>query len=120
MMDLVIWIGGAIALLLALLVARGAYLLGRGTDAEYDARDKLSGSATATTGFTLLDVLRFGKLPIVSKIEERVGRKTTSGDRARCRDCRHVWLSGQPTSQPVCPSCGGKNTRLVAVETGGA
>lgn len=57
---------------LALLLARGMYLIGTGSEAELEARDRMDGT-TATTGWMTLDRLRTGDVPIVSTIEEKLG-----------------------------------------------
>lgn len=103
---------GAIVLAFLLLVARGVYVIGRGRDVEYKAREKSSSGSVGGTGFQLLDLLRYGDLPLVSTIEEWLGRDD-SDERAQCRDCRNTWVSGQASATPVCPNCGQENTRLV-------
>lgn len=63
---------GMMLLALALLVARGAYLIGNGTEAELEARKRMD-SHTSRTGWNLLWRLRNGRVPIVSAIEEKLG-----------------------------------------------
>jgi len=103
-----------VLLVVGLFVARGVYLIGQGRDVEYDAREQARGTSVVGTGFQLLDKLRYGDLLIVSEIESFLGRESKQHERAKCRDCRKTWLSGQPSAQPVCPNCGGQNTRMVA------
>jgi len=56
----------------ALLLARGMYLIGSGSDAELEARQRMSGS-TSRTGWATLDSLRDGDVPVVSWLEEKLG-----------------------------------------------
>ena len=65
---------GVLLIALALLVARGAYLIGNGTDAELEARKRMD-NHTARTGWNFLWRLRNGRVPIVSTIEEKLGWK---------------------------------------------
>lgn len=64
--------GAAVLLALALLVARGMYVIGSGSEAELEARKRMDGR-TARTGWNALWLLRTGRLPIVSTIEEKLG-----------------------------------------------
>lgn len=64
---------GIVGLAVALLVARGVYLIGRGTEAEHQARMTSAQSMTVSTGWALLDMLRTGNVPLVGWIEERLG-----------------------------------------------
>lgn len=119
-MSPLLYVVAGVLVVLALFVARGVYLIGSGADVEYEARDKASGNTVATSGFALLDTLRHGEVPLVSQVEALLGRDGDAEQRARCQECRHVWLSGQPTSQPICPNCGSEETRLVADATEGS
>jgi hypothetical protein len=58
--------------ILALLVARGMWLLGQGTDVEQQARARAGGDVTRA-GWSLLDMAREADLPFVSAIEDRLG-----------------------------------------------
>jgi len=58
--------------IIALLLARGMYLIGTDSDAEIEARQKMSGDVS-NSGWMLLDKLRHGDLPLVSWIEEKLG-----------------------------------------------
>lgn len=71
-MSTLLYIVGGIALILALLVARGMYLLGRDTEVEQAARARSSGGVSSS-GWLLLDRLQTGNVPIVSSIEARLG-----------------------------------------------
>lgn len=73
----------AVVAILALLVARGMWLLGRGSEAEQAAREKTGGSAVASSGWTMLDGLQHGEVPIVSDIEERLGINQDEEDEDR-------------------------------------
>jgi len=64
--------GAAVLLALALLVARGVYLIGSGSEAELEARQRMD-SHTARNGWNILWRLRTGRLPIVSTIEHTLG-----------------------------------------------
>jgi len=56
----------------ALLLARGMYLIGSGSDAELEARQKMSGDVSRT-GWATLDSLRNGDVPVVTWLEEKLG-----------------------------------------------
>ena len=63
-----------VVLLVALLVARGMWVIGSGSAAEHDARDRLDGTV-GETGWNTLDFLRTVEhLPGVSWVEEKLGR----------------------------------------------
>lgn len=69
---MILKIAAVIGVVLLLLVARGVYLIGRGTETEQTAREELDGEVT-TNGWLLLDWLQEGEIPLVSWIEERLG-----------------------------------------------
>lgn len=101
----VLLVGGGIGVLVvALLVARGMYLIGSGTDAEYQARAKAADVPGAATGFALLDWLRTADLPFLKRIERRLGR--TREQTVHCNACRKVWVHDTRHGRPQCPNCG--------------
>jgi len=63
---------GSIVLVIMLFAARGAYLLGRGTEAEQVARSRSSGEVESS-GWMLLDWLQEGDIGFVSGLEEWLG-----------------------------------------------
>lgn len=69
-MDVVV-ILGVVGLVFVLLLARGAYLLGRGTDAEHRARE-LSSGRVSSTGWMTLDSLQDANLPVVTSLEAKL------------------------------------------------
>lgn len=94
---------GAVVVLL-LLLARGMYLIGTGSDAEYAARAKADDVPFAKTGFGLLDYARSVRLPsVVERLEALLGRETRERT-VRCSSCRHVWVHGGG-GMPRCPNC---------------
>lgn len=78
---MILKIAAVIGVVLLLLVARGVYLLGRGTETEQAARDELDGEVAAN-GWLVLDWLQEGDIPLVSTLEERLGinQTETEGD----------------------------------------
>lgn len=112
-MDIILYAVGGVVLIIALLAARGAYLIGQGSDAELQAREMASGSTTATTGWSLLDALQSGNIPVVSWIEHKLG--WADGDRnaqqvpqaalKACEDCGSK--AGLRSGVDTCPDCGG-------------
>jgi hypothetical protein len=65
---------GVVAVVFALLVARGMWVIGTGSDAEHDARDRLDGTV-GESGWNTLDWLRTAEhLPGVSWLEEKLDR----------------------------------------------
>lgn len=103
---------GVIVLAFLLLLARGMYLIGSGSDAEYAARSKAADVPFARTGFALLDYARSARLPaVVERLEELLGRETR--DRTvRCRSCRHVWVHAGG-GQPVCSNCNSDDVEVL-------
>lgn len=65
-------IAAVIGVVLLLLIARGVYLIGRGTEPEQAAREELDGEVGAN-GWLLLDWLQEGEIPLVSTLEEWLG-----------------------------------------------
>lgn len=63
---------GTVGVLVLLLLARGMYLIGTGSEAEMEARREMSGSVS-NSGWMTLDALRSGDLPVVSTVEEKLG-----------------------------------------------
>lgn len=88
--------------ILALLLARGMYLIGEGTDVEFDARQKAADSNVVATGFGLLDLLRSADLPVLGE-----GRNS---EVYRCPSCRHTWEHTGMSGWPDCPNCGHEKT----------
>lgn len=81
-MTALLW-GVVVALaILALLVARGMWLLGRESDAEQQAR-AMSDSHVSRIGWNLLDRLQTADLPLVSSLEERLGINHDDEDRGQ-------------------------------------
>lgn len=95
-MDLIMAVVGGVVVLILLLAARGAYLIGQGTDAEFEARSKSSGSSVLSTGWAALDTAR-----TYGKDEQQA---------YRCPDCRHAWTDENGTGWPACPNCGNEET----------
>lgn len=91
-------VGGGIALVLALLVARGMYVIGSGSDAEFEARNRVNPAGIGSQGFHLLDRLRNGPVPLVSWIENKLG---IDGTRAQQR-------GPSVTKFKECPTCGSR------------
>lgn len=58
---------------LALLVARGMYLIGQGGEAELQAREKAADSAVVDSGWFVLDWLREVELPTLEWLEKKLG-----------------------------------------------
>lgn len=90
---------------LALLLARGMYLIGQGTDAEFDARAKAADSTIIGSGFFLLDWLRTASLPFLGEGETQ---RTY-----RCGNCRHTFQSTQRAGWPACPNCGDEKPEVI-------
>ncbi len=112
-MDLVLYGIGAAVLIIALLVARGMWLIGQGTDAEMQAREKTSGTV-GTTGWSFLDALQSGNLPIVSWLESKLGLADDDNTEVQgvpqsqlrpCPDCGS--RKALREQRPACPDCGG-------------
>lgn len=59
--------------LLAILVARGLYIIGRGSEAEMNARAMSADSTVATSGWGVLDSLRQRPMPRVAALEAWLG-----------------------------------------------
>jgi hypothetical protein len=70
-MDVVVLSLGAVGLVFALLLARGMFLIGRGTDAEEQAR-VLSSGRVSSTGWMTLDALRDANIPVVVLLEQKL------------------------------------------------
>lgn len=111
MIDLIIVVVGVLAITIGVLVARGMWLIGQGTDAEFEARSRSTDIPFGGTGFALLDSLRTGDLPIISRIEKLLGREVRDRT-ARCRSCRNVWIHPGNGGTPVCPECGCEEVKL--------
>jgi len=115
-MDLLLYAVGAVVLIVALLAARGAYLIGQGSDAELEAREKTSGTV-GTTGWSLLDALQSGNIPVVSWIERKIGwaddeedvQKVPQAALKPCEDCGSK--AGLRSGVDTCPECGGNCLR---------
>lgn len=67
--------GGGI--LLALFLARGVYLIGKGREVEHQARSKSINSSVLATGWMLLDSLRNFDHPLIVKAEQLLGFEQT-------------------------------------------
>lgn len=69
---MILKIAAVIGVVLLLLVARGVYLIGRGTETDQAAREELDGEVAAN-GWLLLDWLQEGEIPLVSTLEDWLG-----------------------------------------------
>jgi hypothetical protein len=116
MMDLLLYAAAGVGLLVALLAARGAWLIGQGSEAEMQAREMSGTSTTATTGWSLLDGLQSGNIPVISTIEQWLG--WADEDEAQdvpqaalkpCEDCGS--RAGLRSGVDTCPECGGNCLR---------
>lgn len=79
-MNTLLIVGGGIVLVIALLVARGVYLIGRGSDAEMAAREQSAEQLPDTlssNGWLFIDWLQEGEIPLVSYLENRLGINQT-------------------------------------------
>lgn len=116
-MDLLYYAGIAVVLIIALLAARGAWLIGQGTEAELQAREKTSTNTAAVTGWSLLDALQAGDIPVVSWIERKLGLADEEDDVQQvpqaalkpCEDCGS--RAGLRSGVDTCPECGGNCLR---------
>lgn len=69
-MDIILLVLAGIIATVALLVAYGTWLIGRGSEAEAQAREMAGGSSVAASGWSVLDWLRDAPLPGVSELED--------------------------------------------------
>jgi len=99
------------ALAIALLVARGMYLIGSGSEAEFEARQQLNG-VVGSSGWALLDGLRNAELPTVDRALELLGRENRVQQVRvfHCLQCRHEWTH-RGGGWPSCPNCGTERTK---------
>jgi len=111
--DLLLYAIGGVVLVIALLVARGAWLIGQGTEAEMEARDRTNGGVSGT-GWAFLDALQSGNIPVVSWIETKLGWADDGSDdvygvpQSQLRPCPECGSKKALREQrPTCPDCGG-------------
>lgn len=103
--TLITYVIGGIVLVIALLVARGMYVMGTGSDAEFAARQKAADSQVIGSGFFLLDWARTADLPYLGEGKTR--------QRYRCSSCRHTWTDDRRSGWPPCPNCGDEQPEVV-------
>lgn len=92
-MDLLLILAAGIVAVLALLVARGMYLIGQGSDTELDARTKMSQDTLGSTGWSFLDMLRTTDFGPVVWLEDRLGLDSP-GERCRHHGCTQEPVPG--------------------------
>lgn len=100
---------GGLALLVFIVVALTAYgtwLIGQGSDAEFQARQKSADSQIFGSGFFLLDWARTATLPVLGEGKTR--------RRYQCPSCRHTWTDDRRSGWPPCPNCGHEKTEVKA------
>lgn len=79
-MDTLTLIGVGVVGSIALLVARGVYLIGTGSAAEMEARSMTSTNAVTSSGWMTLDWLREGYVPGVSELEAWLDQRRGEDD----------------------------------------
>lgn len=108
--------GGGVVL--ALLLARGMYLIGTGHGAEHQARSKAVDSTVMSTGFALLDGLRNFDHPLIVKAEQILGLERTAPTKYIHKRCGSSNVTKRGAGW-YCHECDQQTTAVEEVEVDG-